>query len=169
MSRIKNSSMALSLEQQIEKLRRAARFSWIPKGLFGLTLALIALALLTKYEFLFVIGVFAGLFAVAAGETAPHRRNAIKATRNGKRSKGNVSIAITRDPTEFDRHVATVRDEAKNVTWQFQFTPNDWEPTDGELDTEIYYVLGVDWPALLITPKGILFPAFTPRKVTENA
>lgn len=161
--------MAMSLEQQIEKLRRAARFSWIPKGLFGLTLALIALALLTGYELFFVIGAFAALFAVAARGAAPHWRNAIKATCNGKQSKGSVSIAITRDPTEFDRHVATVRDDAKRVVWQFQFTPNDWEPTEGELDTEIYYVHGIDWPTLLITPKGILFPAFTPRKVTENA
>ncbi len=160
--------MAMSPEQQIEKLRRAARLSWIPQGLLGLTLVLIALGFLTEYKFFFIFGAFSGLFAVAARESAPHWINAITAIRNGMRSKGSVLIAITRDPTEIDRHIATVRDESKHA-WQFHFTPRDWEPTEGELDTEIYYVRGVEWPALLVTPKGILFPAFTPKKLTENA
>ena len=160
--------MAMSPEQQLEKLRRATRFSWIPKGLLGLTLAFIAFGLLTGYEFFFVISAFSGLFAVAAREVAPHWRNAVTAIQNGIRSNGSVLIAITRDPTEFDRHVATVRDESK-YAWQFQFTPNDWEPSEGEFDAEIYYVRGVEWPALLVTPNGIFFPAFTPKKLTENA
>ncbi len=160
--------MAMSLEQQVEKLRRAARFSWIPKGLFGLTLALIALALLTEYEFLFVIGAFSGLLAVAARDAAPHWRNAIAAIHNGRRSKGNVSIAITRDPTEFDRYVATVRDESQHA-WQFEFTPNYWQPTEGDFKAEIYYVRSVEWPALLLTPEGVLFPASKPKKLTANA
>ncbi len=160
--------MAISPEQQIEKLRRSARLSWTPKGLLGLTLVLIALGVLTEYESFFVFGAFSGLFAVAARESAPHWRNAITAIRNGIRSKGSVLIEITRDPTEFDRHVATVREESK-LAWQFQFTPSDWEPTEGELDAEIYYVRGIEWPALIVTPKGILVPAFTPKKLTENA
>lgn len=160
--------MAMSPEQQIDKLRRAARLSWIPKGLIGLTLVLIAMGLLTEYEFFFVFGAFSGLFSVAAREAAPHWRNAITAIHNGIQSNGSVAIAVTRDPTEFDRYVATVLDDSKHA-WQFQFTPSDWEPTEGELNAEIYYVRGVEWPALLVTPKGILFPAFTPKKLTENA
>lgn len=161
--------MDMSPEQQIEELRRAARLSWIPNGILGLTLVLISLGFITRYEVFFAIGAFTGLFAVAARETAPHWRNAIKATRDGKPSKGGVSITITKDPTEFDRHVATVRDEGKHVVWRFQFTPNHWEPTEGELEAEIYYVRGVEWPALLVTPKGILFPAFSPKKLTKNS
>jgi len=159
--------MTMSLEQQVEKLRRAARFSWIPKVLFWLTLVLIALALLTNYEYLFVIGAFSGLFAVAARKTDPHWRNAIQAIHNGRRSKGSVSIAITRDPTEFDRYVATVRDESQHV-WQFDFTPNDWEPSEGEYETAIYYLQGVEWPVLLLAEGGLLFPAFSPKKILAS-
>lgn len=158
----------MSPDQQIEKLRRAARLSWIPNGLIALTLVVITLGFMSGLEFFFVVGAFAGLAAIAAREAAPHWRNAITAIHNGKRSKGNVSIAITRDATAFDRYVATVRDESQQ-TWQFEFTPNYWEPIEGDFKAEIYYLRGVDWPALLITDGGILFPAFTPDNLHKNA
>lgn len=159
--------MGMSRDQQIEKLRRAARLSWIPKGMFVTTLALITLGFMSGYEFFFVVGAFAGLAAIAAREAAPHWRNAIAALHSGTQSKGKISIAITRDPTEFDRYVATVRDKSPHA-WQFEFTPNDWEPTEGHYDVEIIHVSGVEWPALLLTSEGIVFPAFTPKKLTEN-
>ena len=99
-----------------------------------------------------------------AREAAPHWRNAIAALHSGTQSKGKISIAITRDPTEFDRYVATVRDKSPHA-WQFEFTPNDWEPTEGNYDVEIIHVSGVEWPALLLTSEGIVFPAFTPKKL----
>jgi hypothetical protein len=160
--------MGMSPDQQIEKLRRAERLSWIPRGLFALTLVLIALGFMSGHELFFVVGVFAGLAAIAARRAAPHWRNAITAIHNGRRSKGNVSIAITRDPTEFDRYVATVRDESQHA-WQFEFTPNYWQPTEGDFKAEIYYVRSVEWPALLLTPEDVLFPAFKPKKITANA
>ncbi|MFA5081788.1 MAG: hypothetical protein WC474_04480 [Hydrogenophilaceae bacterium] len=159
--------MGLSPDQQIERLRRAAWLAWVPKGLFALTLVLITLGLISRYEFFFVAGAFAGLGAIAAREAAPHWRNAITAIHNGRRSKGSVSIAITRDPTAFDHYVATVRNESQQA-WQFEFTPNCWEPAEGDYKAEIYYVRSVEWPALLITQEGVLFPAFTPKKLTEN-
>lgn len=160
--------MGMSPDQQIEKLRRAARLSWIPNGLFVLTLVVITVGFMSGHDFFFVVGAFAGLAAIAAREAAPHWRNAITAIHSGRRSKGNVSIAITRDTTAFDRYVATVRDESQHA-WQFEFTPNSWEPTEGDFKAEIYYVRGVDWPALLLTEGGILFPAFTPEKVHKSA
>jgi len=160
--------MGISPDQQMEKLRRAARLSWVPNGLFVLTFAVITLAFISRYELLFVIGAFSGLAAIAAGQAAPHWRNAITSIRNGRRSKGTVSISISRDPTTFDHYVATVRDESE-YAWQFEFTPSCWEPIAGDYNAEIYYVTGVDWPALLRTPDGVLFPAFTPKKLTENA
>jgi hypothetical protein len=119
-------------------------------------------------EFFIVVGAFAGLAAIAAREAAPHWRNAIAAIQNGRRSNGDVSIAITRDSTAFDRYVATVRDESQQA-WKFEFTPNNWAPTEGNFKAEIYYLRGVDWPALLITEGGILFPAFTPEKLHKSA
>lgn len=158
----------MSPDQQINKLRKAARLSWLPKGLFILTLGLVASGFMSGVELFYVMGAFAGLAAMAAGNTAPHWRNAIAAIRSGKRSKGNVSIAITRDPTDFDRHVATVRDESARA-WEFEFTPIDWQPREGDFEADIYYVRGVEWPALLLTSDGVLFPAFMPRKVTDDA
>jgi len=160
--------MGMSPDQQIEKLQRAERLSWMPRGLFALTLVLIALSFMSGHELFFVVGVFTGLAAIAARRAAPHWRNAITTIHNGRRSKGNVSIAITRDSTEFDRYVATVRDQPK-YAWQFEFTPCDWEPAEGEFDAEIYYVRGAEWPALLVISDDIFFPAFTPKKLTENA
>lgn len=160
--------MGMSPDQQFEKLRRSARLLWIPKGLFALTLVLIALGFMSRYELFFVMGAFVGLFAFKARETNPHWRNAITATYSEKRSKGNVSIAITRDPTEFDRYVATVRDKSRQA-WQFHFTPNYWYPTEGDQEAEIYYVRSIEWPALLLTTEGIIFPESTPKKLTENA
>lgn len=160
--------MGMSPDQQIEKLRRAARLSWIPKGLFVLTLVVIALGFVSGLELFFVVGAFAGLAAIAAREAAPHWRNAITAIHNGRRSKGNVSIAITRDPTGFDRYVATVRGESQHA-WQFEFTPNHWQPTEGDFKAEIYYLRGVEWPTLLLTEGGILFPAFTPKMMPKSA
>jgi len=160
--------MGMSPDQQIEKLRRAARLSWIPNGLIVLTLVVITLGFMSGLEIFIVVGVFAGLAAIAAREAAPHRRNAIAAIQNGWRSNGDVSIAITRDSTAFDRYVATVRDEPQQA-WKFEFTPNNWVSTEGKFKAEIYYLRGVDWPALLITERGILFPAFTPEKLHKSA
>jgi hypothetical protein len=77
--------MTMPPEEQIEKLRKSARLSWIPKGLFALTLVLIALGFQSGYEVFFVIGAFTGLATAASRKTAPHWRNAIQAIRNGTR------------------------------------------------------------------------------------
>lgn len=158
----------MSPREQIEKLRQSARLSWLPRGLFVLTLALIALALLSGYGVLFAAGAFTGLAALASRQAAPHWRNAIQATRTGTRSKGTLSVAVTLDPTSFDDYVATVRD-ASGCTWRFSFNPQYWAPPAGDYEVETYYVRGVAWPALLVADGGIVFPAFTPVKLAEPA
>jgi hypothetical protein len=158
----------MSPDQQIKKLQKLARLSWIPAGLVVLTLALLVFGYQSEYEVFFVLGAFVGLTAAASRKVAPHWRNAIQATRAGERSKGVVSISITRDPTSFDDYFATVQDESRNI-WRFQFSPHYWEPKEGNYIAEIYYVRGVEWPALLLTGGGILFPAFIPQKVEKDA
>jgi len=159
--------MGMSPEQQMERLRRAARFSWLPNGLFILTLVLVTLGFITGYELFFVVSAFLGLAAIAARETAPHWRNAIAAIHNGRRTQGTVTISVSRDPTTFDHYVATVRDES-NCAWQFEFIPSYWAPTEGDYNAQIYHVGRVAWPALLLTQEGVLFPAFTPKKLTVD-
>ncbi|MDD2685492.1 MAG: hypothetical protein PHY62_04985 [Gallionella sp.] len=158
----------MSPDEQIKRLQKLARFSWIPSGLVVLTLAFLVFGYQSGYEALFVLGAFVGFAAVASRKVAPHWRNAIQATRAGTRLKGVVTILITRDPTSFDDYVATVEDESKN-TWRFQFSPHYWEPTEGTYSAETYYVQGVEWPVLLLTEGGIVFPAFIPQKIAKPA
>lgn len=160
--------MTMSPAEQMKRLRRLAPLSWLPNGLFALTLVLLGLGIHAGSEVFFVTGAFSGLAAAASRKAAPHWRNAIEATRTGRRSRGDVSITITRDPTSFDDYVATVQDETQDA-WRFEFNPHYWEPREGNYGTEIYYVRGVDWPALLVTEGGIVFPAFTPTRIPQNA
>lgn len=159
--------MSMSPEQQLEKLRRAAQLSWVPMGLLAVTVGLFAVGFLTGYEVFFVLSAFTGLGAVASRESAPHWRNAIRATGEGQRSKGKVSITVT----EYDdalEYRAIVRD-ASTCTWSFQFSPQHWFPVEGCFEADILHICGVEWPVLLVTQEGILFPSFEPKRFAENA
>lgn len=158
----------MSTDEQIEKLQKLARLSWIHTGLFVMTLVMLAFGFQTGYEIFYVIAAFSALAAAASRKAAPHLRNAIQATHTGIPSEGIVSISITRDPTSFDDYLATVQDEEKN-TWRFEFSPYYWKPADGNYKTKIYYVQGVEWPALLVAEGGILFPASTPERAAKSA
>ena len=151
----------MTAEQQLEALRKAARLSWIPMGMLVLTLVFVAAGLLTKYSAFFVPAAFSGLAAIASRETAPHWRNAIRALSEGTKSKGTVFIEVS-EYDDYPEYRAIVH--GMTGIWSFQFSPQNWMPKEGNFEAQLFHVAGVEWPALLTTPEGILFPAFEPKK-----
>ena len=154
--------MQSSVNQQLETLRKSARLAWLPMGSLALTFALLALGLITGYEAFFVLAAFIGLGAVAARQTAPHWRNAIRALEEGERSKGKVSIIVSEYDDSPEYRVTSLK--TPTGSWSFEFSPQNWIPVEGCFDADILFVSGVEWPALVITQEGILFPSFDPKK-----
>ncbi len=152
----------MSPERQLENLRRASRLSWVPPALLMTAASLFAAGAVAGNNLLFVVGAFTGLGAAASRETAPHWRNAIRAAHRGTSSTGRVSItAYFYDGAP--EYCAVVHG-TPGGPWRFMFSPQHWTPKTGTYDAEIRHVEGVDWPALVITHQGILFPAFMPDK-----
>jgi hypothetical protein len=49
--------------------------------------------------------------------------------------------------------------------WRFEFIPLGWQPGEGEFEAEFFAHPSVEWPALVQTTQGILYPRYNPKRV----
>jgi hypothetical protein len=149
--------------EQLAKLRADARWSWLPNGLVVLTLVSLTASYLTDHNAVFVLSLCAGFFAVAAKQTEPHYRNAIKALDQGRPILGTVAIKVFTwdDGLEYQAWVET----AGLGVWRFAFQPQRfWMPQAGYFDATVFTLSNVAWPVLVFTQQGLLFPADKPSR-----
>ena len=50
--------------------------------------------------------------------------------------------------------------------WQMEFVqPQNWQPKEGRYPAELVFIRGVEWPVVLLTSDGLLYPRLKPRRV----
>jgi hypothetical protein len=165
--------MARSVTHQLETLRRLLTPRSQQRTLLGcLSVIILAIAgLVVASHFLggwafipfilFLIILGLGL-AHSSREIAPRLRDARQALDCYEAVSGRVRMVVTQDSDSYD-YQAGVRDRQGN-DWTFDFSPQDWLPETGDHAAELRYIEGVEWPTLIVTEAGVLYPKSVPKR-----
>ena len=51
--------------------------------------------------------------------------------------------------------------------WQMEFvTPQNWQPGEGKHSAQLAFIRGVEWPVVILTSEGLLYPRLKPRRAS---
>jgi hypothetical protein len=139
-------------------------------------LARLGTALMTAISFLagvltgnpvfYGIAAFAALVTFAIWQTTPHMRNAARGLKEGFRQNGTVEISIRQwtDPDSQQHescHGLIAMDD--QPLWQMEFvTSQHWQPVEGKVPAQLVFIPGVEWPVVIVTGDGLLYPRLKP-------
>lgn len=138
---------------------------------FNVALLLIVLGLIvagvwSRHTAYFAVSAIVALIAISSWRASAHLRNAAKGAAEGRRVQGEVQIDVTEWTDEPTYH-ATVKGADQRL-WQFEFIPQGWTPRAGKVPAEFRLIPGVDWPVLILTHDGILYPRRAPAVVEDS-
>ncbi len=147
----------------LRKMRSSGSALWLKYGLTLLTIGLAIATLNSKHPAYAAVFAFVALVTYSSWQTTPHILYAGKAFELGSKSHGTVQIGITKW-SDSDTYHATVN-VAPSQRWRFEFIPLGWQPSEGEFEAEFFAHPSVEWPALVQTNQGILYPRYNPKRV----
>ncbi|HOH57235.1 MAG: hypothetical protein BWX45_00400 [Deltaproteobacteria bacterium ADurb.Bin002] len=161
----------MTLEEQIAELTRAGSGTLWELAGPGFMLLAAALALagaFTRNPVFFGIVPAAGLLAVAVRQTAPHIANAVRGLREGVKQPGAVEISFH----SWKDAESNVHESCRGLIsmdgrplWEMEFvTPEHWQPREGNYPVQLVFIRGVEWPVVVLTQEGLLYPRLKPRK-----
>ena len=96
------------------------------------------------------------LLALLVINARPQILNACRALESGNKVNGIAEISIE-SPLDSDRYYAELFPNS-GPAWKIEFIPQGWRPVRGQIKVEMIFIAGVDWPVLIIGPKGIFYP-----------
>jgi hypothetical protein len=166
-------SPSLSPNDQLDQLRRMAagrRSDWLKYGLLLLAAALALAALLTLHPVFGMVLVFVAVVSYSAWQSTPHMDAAAVALRFDHRSTGTVQITVG-NWSGSDSYQATVQGGARTgdapARWRFEFIPLGWRPVAGRYTAVLFAHPALEWPALIQTEQGIIYPRYKPERVAN--
>jgi hypothetical protein len=167
---------SLSLAEQIEQVRRIGEsrmpplivvggavacalgillYSWIDKqtpGFFTLLVAALFVSTVCGIVWLTVLADF------------PRFRRLARATRSGRRVRGQIQITLDRSDPENMRISGCMMEGG--AVWDLQFTrPLGWEPRSGEWPCELVFLADVRLPVMVQLADGLLFTSDRTQRV----
>ena len=165
--------MAKNIEEQLTIFRKFSEPRFVGRmkvGCLALTLILVIGNLVAGYYleelgflfFAFIVGFMAIGVLHKARQITPHQDNARLALDHFASVTGSVRIVVTTDDGT-DTCTASLRDQ-QGRDWSFGFHATEWKPQTGDHAAEFRYIDGIDWPVLVITAAGILYPDSTPKQ-----
>lgn len=152
-------------KEAIHSMARGSHMAWLKRFSIALSVVLLAFGLYTMQPPYFMFMIFPLLVAYSAHQTGPHIRAASKAIRSGTRSDGEVRIEID-SSSDSEKYFATVAGK-NSFSWRFEFIPLDWKPIEGQSRAMLYTLRGMDWPALIEVEGGVMYPRYTPSRVSN--
>lgn len=163
----------MTIDEQIAELTRTGSGAILRLARPGVLVAVAGFVLAgawTGHPVFYGMALAFTLIAFAVWQTTPHICNAARGLREGLRQKGAVEITISRwTDAESNTH-ETYRGLVsmdQQPLWQMEFvTPENWQPETGVFSAELAFVRGVEWPVVILTDNGLLYPRLTPRRAS---
>lgn len=108
------------------------------------------------------------LLAFAIWQTSPHIHNAVRGLREGLKQNGTVEISVHQwrdaESNSYDSYDGLILMDNQPV-WQMEFvTPQNWQPVEGRYSAQLAFIRGVEWPVVILTSDGLLYPRFKPKR-----
>ena len=163
----------MTLDEQIAELSRPGldkRMDLARPAVLALTAGLaLTGAVIANPVFYGIAGVSA-LIGFAIWQTTPHISNAAKGLREGMKQKGVLEINIRQwkdgDSNQHESYEGLISMDSQPL-WQMEFvTPQNWQPVEGRQEAQLVFVRGVEWPVVILTANGLLYPRFKPRRIS---
>ncbi len=130
-----------------------------------LALGLLVAAIITQHPWAIMLFVFFGIVAITGGHTIKHTNNAIDAYESGVKAKCSVVIEQS---DSFNYYYAKVNIADQKYSWEFDFIPDGWKPSEGEYSAESFHLENTEWPALVVVETGILVPRSKPSMIKKK-
>jgi len=162
----------MTLDAQIAELTRAGSGTlWELAGPGAILLAM-AFALagaFTRNLVFFGIALAAAILAYAVRQTAPHIANAVRGLREGVKQQGAVEISFH----SWKDAESNVHESCRGLIsmdgrplWEMEFvTTEHWQPREGSYPAQLAFIQGVEWPVVILTQEGLLYPRLKPRRM----
>ena len=165
--------MALSRDEQIEKLKQlkyAVFLPWMAPALVSATVALVLSGAFSGQIGFYLAASLTGFAALAAHLAIPYRHYAARGLLQGVRLNGTIEIAKrkwTIDAQGFESFTGCVSMDNRPM-WQIDFAqPDGWEPILGIHPAELVFIRGKDWPVAALLEGGILYPSGRPKRLAS--
>lgn len=161
--------MSQTSAEQMENLRRMAEkrtLSVLSYSLFTLAAAsAVAAIIYNHHPFLYFLGGFFLLIGITSRQSSPFILEAAKALEISTPRQGTFEVKIE-EWSDSPTYRARFHHHDSGSYWNFEFIPQGWSPVAGRLEGQLYFLPDHQWPSLIVTEKGILFPRFKPKRET---
>lgn len=110
------------------------------------------------------------LVGFAIWQTTPHIINAARGLTEGLKQNGDVEIGIRHwtdgGPNTYESYEGLILMDNQPL-WQMEFAqPRSWQPKEGRYPAELAFIRGVEWPVVLQTGEGLLYPRAKPVRAS---
>lgn len=162
----------MTLDEQIAELTRtgSGKIMHLARpGALVLVAGLVLTGAFTGNPVFYGIALAFALIAFAIWQTTPHISNAARGLREGLKQNGVVAISLKQwsDGTSSHESYQGLISMNNQPLWQMEFVqPEGWEPAEGVYQAQLAFIRGVEWPVVILTNDGLLYPACKPRRAT---
>jgi hypothetical protein len=160
----------MTVEKQLETLQQLGSSPLTLRLNFAFLLATVGLLIAgfaTQHPVCFMLAAFCGVVTYASWQSVPHIHTAAQALERGHPSKGTVQLTVV-EGSDSPSYYATVQTDA-TTCWCFMFVNTGWTPESGTFPATLYTIPEQEWPALIQTEHGILYPRSTPERRPPEA
>jgi hypothetical protein len=159
----------LSREEQIAELKSMESgllLHWARPVLIGLSVGLLLMGYFTGIFVYYIIAIVLGVAVLIVGQITPHISNAVRGMSEGKKQNGSVMVSIKQWLVEGSDHESYhgLISMDNQPLWQMEFVQPQWQPVEGVYQAELVFICGVDWPVVILTSDGLLYPRYKPQK-----
>lgn len=166
----------MTLDEQITELTRMGSGKIIDlarPGVLLLVAGLVLTGVLTGNLLLHGIALALALIAFAIWQTTPHIRDAARGLREGMKRSGTVEIRIHEwtdaESKQYESYQGLISIDNQPL-WQMEFvTPQNWQPVEGRHSAQLVFIIGVEWPVVILTRDGLLYPRLKPRRASAHS
>jgi hypothetical protein len=162
----------MTLDEQMTELTRMSSVRilyWARPAVVVLSAGLVLAGTFTGNPVFYGIALAFALIAFAIWNTTPHISNAARGLREGMKQNGDVEIGIHQwtdaESNQCESYNGLILMDNQTL-WQMEFVqPQNWQPKEGRYPAELVFIRVVEWPVVLLTSDGLLYPRLKPRRV----
>lgn len=161
----------MTLDEQIAELSRTGSGKMINLARPGVILLIAGFVLtgsFTGNHVFYAISMAFTLIAFAVWKITPHIVNAARGLKEGIRQNGEVAISIQHwkdaDSNDYKSYQGMIFMNNQPL-WRMEFViPQNWQPAEGKYPAQLVFIRGVEWPVVILTGNGLLYPRLKPDR-----
>jgi len=165
----------MTLDEQIAELTRmgSGKLMVLARpGVVALVAGLVLAGSLTGNPAFYAIALAFSIIALAVWMITPHIGNAARGLKEGLKQSGVVEISIQHwadaDANNHESYQGLIS-MGHQPLWQMEFvTPQNWQPVAGKYPAQLAFIPGVEWPVVILTRDGLLYPRLKPRRTSAT-